>query len=147
MSDALRLMTDFRRIKLDRLPGENQEWREFKLKKLFPLLTLRRHLQSAEWLDRQLSAGDPGKTVVVTHHPPLGQSIPEQFIGDILSPAYASNLTRLVGRSRLWVHGHVHDSMDYMFGMTRVICNPRGYPDACNMPLNPAFKPRLVVEV
>lgn len=147
MRHALRLMTDFQRIKLDRKPGENQEWREFRLPKLIPQLTLRRHVQSADWLDGQLAGGDPDRTVVVTHHPPLGQSIPEQFAGGILSPAYASNLTRLVGRSRLWIHGHVHDSTDYMFGMTQVICNPRGYPNASNMPLNPCFKPRLVVEI
>lgn len=147
MNEALRLMTDFRRIRLDRLPGENQDLLEFGVQKLVPQLSLRRHVQSAAWLARQLAVGDPDKTVVVTHHPPLGQSIPAPFVGDKLSPAYASNLTTLVGRSKLWIHGHVHDSMDYRFGATRVICNPRGYPDGKRAPLNPEFKPDLVVEV
>ena len=147
MRDAQVHMTDFRRIKLDRKPGENQDWREFRVVKLIARLTLRRHVESAEWLDRQLAIGNPDNTVVVTHHAPLGQSIPEHFVGDILSPAYASNLTMLVGRSRLWVHGHVHESMDYSFGMTRVICNPRGYPTPSGDLLNELFQPSLLVEI
>lgn len=147
MSAAQVFMTDFRQIKLDRKPGENPEWKEFRVVKLIPQLTLRRHVQSAEWLDRQLAMGDPDKTVVVTHHAPLGQSIPEHFVGDILSPAYASNLTRLLGRSRLWVHGHIHDRMDYKYGMTRVICNPRGYMTPSGEHMNEQFQPNLIVEV
>lgn len=147
MREALSLMTDFRRIKLDRKSGENQDWREFRVVKLIPQLTLRRHVQSAVWLDQQLAMGDPDKTVVVTHHPPLGQSIPEYYQGDKLSPAYASNLTQLVGRSKLWVHGHVHDNSDYTYGMTRVICNPRGYPTPSGSLLNELFQPSLVIEI
>jgi len=147
MSAAQVFMSDFRLIKLDRKPGENQEWKEFRVVKLIPQLTLRRHVQSAEWLDRQLAVGDPSKTVVITHHAPLVHSIPEYFAGDILSPAYASNLSRLLGRSRLWVHGHIHDNMDYSFGMTRVLCNPRGYTDPSGEHMNGLFQPDLVVEV
>lgn len=147
MTCARVLMTDFRRIKLDRKPGENRDWREFRVVKLIPQLTLRRHVQSAEWLDQQLDLGDPAKTVVVTHHAPLGQSIPEHFQGDKLSPAYASNLTRLMGRSTLWIHGHIHDSLDYVYGATRVVCNPRGYATPSGEHMNKLFRPDLVVEV
>lgn len=147
MREAMTLMTDFRLIKLDRKPGENQDWREFRVVKLIPELTLRRHIQSAAWLDQQLHLGDPAKTVVVTHHPPLGQSIPKHFQGDKLSPAYASNLTHLVGRSKLWIHGHIHDNMDYTHGQTRVICNPRGYQTPSGEHLNEFFKPDLIVEI
>jgi len=58
----------------------------------------------------------------------LGTSIPSYYQGNDLSPVYASNLPHLLGRSRLWIHGHVHDSVDYQAGKTRVISNPRGYP-------------------
>jgi len=68
MNAAHTLMTDFRLIKLDRKADENQDWREFRVVKLIPQLTLRRHVQSAAWLDAQLALGDPEKTVVVTHH-------------------------------------------------------------------------------
>jgi Icc-related predicted phosphoesterase len=32
-------------------------------------------------------------------------------------------------KPKLWVHGHTHDSCDYIAGeRTRVVCNPKGYP-------------------
>lgn len=147
MSKALELMTDYRRIKLDRKPDENADWREFRSPKLVPELVRRRHLQSAQWLDRELVRSGPAKTIVVTHHPPLAQSVPEQFVGDVLSPAYASNLPSLVGRSRLWIHGHIHDSLDYQHGATRVICNPRGYATPSGRHLNGRFQPGLIIEI
>ena len=44
----------------------------------------------------------------------------------------------------LWIHGHMHNSSDYVERGTRVICNPRGY-----LPFepNPEFDPSLIVEV
>lgn len=147
MRHAQRLMTDFQRIRLDRKPGENRDWREFRSVRLVPELTARRHHESVAWLDQQLGTGDLMKTIVVTHHPPLARSIPDQFKDDLLSPAYASNLVHLMGRSRLWIHGHVHESMDYTEGNTRVICNPRGYPTLSGHLLNQLFQPDLTVEI
>lgn len=147
MREAQSRMADFRHIKLDRLSGENRDSQEFRAVKLVPQLTLRRHVQSEQWLDKELAAGNAEKTVVVTHHAPLWQSIPEHFRGDALSPAYASNLTRLLGRSKLWIHGHIHDNVDYQFGMTRVLCNPRGYMTLSGEHMNELFQPDLVVEV
>jgi hypothetical protein len=28
---------------------------------------------------------------------------------------------------KLWTHGHMHNTSDYLVGNTRVVCNPRGY--------------------
>lgn len=42
----------------------------------------------------------------------------------------------------LWVHGHIHRSLDYRVGGTRVVCNPRGYPHE-----NPRFEGTKVVAV
>lgn len=147
MSEAQRLMTDFQRIMVDPRTEEIEEGAGSQDGSLSPLFTLRRHEQSVAWLDQQLAASDPNKTVVVTHHPPLAASIPEPFLGDVLSPAYASNLVKLVGRSRLWIHGHVHSSKDYMHEATRVICNPRGYARVERAPLNPDFNPTLLVDI
>ena len=132
MAEALRFMADFRYIKTEGLTPDH---------------ALARHEASAAWLDEQLSLGDPARTVVVTHHAPLFGSIPEYFFEDKLAPTYASNLPNLVGRSALWIHGHVHESYDYKHGMTRVVCNPRGYPDMQREPLNPEFNPGLLVEI
>lgn len=47
-------------------------------------------------------------------------------------------------RPALWIHGHTHESMDYLHGTTRVLCNPFGYMD---YEVNPHFNPALVVDV
>jgi hypothetical protein len=59
-----------------------------------------------------------------------------------------SDAERLLGASRvqLWIHGHTHDTFDYLVNGTRVICNPRGYAkDGVNE--NPRFDPNLTIEV
>lgn len=82
--------------------------------------------------------------VIVTHHLPSKLSIHPDYEESHINPAFASNLDELVEQSgaKLWIHGHTHESCDYMIGSTRVICNPRGYP-----PFNPNFNPNLVVEI
>lgn len=147
MNEARARMNDYHRIKLDRKPGENQEWREIRSVKLVPELSRRRHRESVQWLDEQLGQGDPAKTVVVTHHAPLARSIPPYYECNSLSPAYASNLDHMMGRSALWVHGHIHDRIDYMAGDTRVVANPRGYPRRNGKNENEAFDPFFTVEV
>ena len=47
---------------------------------------------------------------------------------DSLSPAFASDLEHLVQQCDLWLHGHVHDALDYRIGRARVVANPGGYP-------------------
>jgi hypothetical protein len=70
----------------------------------------------------------------------------DQFINDPLTAAYASNLEPMIERFQLhlWVHGHLHNSTDCKIGLTRVVCNPRGYAPSA---LNPQFDPELVIEV
>ena len=49
-------------------------------------------------------------------------------------------------RVRLWVHGHTHDTFDYLVKGTRVICNPRGYAkDGVNENLR--FDPNLTIDI
>ncbi|WP_018605972.1 metallophosphoesterase [Uliginosibacterium gangwonense] len=102
------------------------------------------HRTSREWLEQELAVATE-KTVVVTHHAPSATSLFEGFQKELLSAAYASNLDGVVQNSqaRLWVHGHIHSSFDYMLGDTRVISNPRGYPDE----RNEDFQADLVVEI
>jgi hypothetical protein len=47
------------------------------------------------------------------------------------------------------VHGHHHKTVDYMFGKTRVVANPRGYPGdfGLSTPENDRFDPGKVVEI
>lgn len=100
------------------------------------------------WLEQQLLHEIfAGPTVVVTHHLPSMRSVAERYRKSLLSACFASNFDRLLGHCSLWVHGHTHDSFDYEVNGTRVVCNPRGYCKAGQMPENPDFDPRLLVEV
>lgn len=117
---------------------------------------LRCHQDTLAWLDRKLGEPFSGKTVVVSHHAPHTKSIHPRFVGDLLTAAFASDLSALIAKHQpaLWCHGHMHDGSDYMLGDTRVVANPRGYPirpGACTAAElrfeNPEFQPGLVVEI
>jgi predicted phosphohydrolase len=127
-------MTDYRRIRT--LPNYS---------KMRPKESRRMHLASRAFLESQLAAHREKSVVVVTHHAPSAKSLPDEKRGDVLSPAYASNLDELVAgsRAKLWVHGHIHKQSDYRIGSTRVLANPHGYPDKVNV----AFEEALVVEI
>jgi Icc-related predicted phosphoesterase len=103
------------------------------------------HKTSRLWLEQQCEARVSEKMVVVTHHAPSLLSVPEKFRTDQLSPAYASSLDTVVAgsRAKLWIHGHLHEAKDYTIGQTRVLCNPRGYPDETDS----GFQPELVLEI
>ncbi|WP_151632519.1 metallophosphoesterase [Noviherbaspirillum aerium] len=116
---------------------------------------LRMHEASRDWLAEKLDEGFDGPTVVVTHHSPHPNSVHPRFAGSPLNAAFVSDLSPLMGKAKLWIHGHVHDSFDYELAGTRVIANPRGYAlnrrAATEIGMveweNPMFDARLVVEV
>jgi predicted phosphodiesterase len=70
--------------------------------------------------------------IVVTHHSPSHRSIhPKYKHEELMNGAFHNNLDymmELADNIKLWVHGHTHDEFDYTIGITRVVCNPRGYP-------------------
>ena len=136
MREALRCMHDFQRIFLDE---ERQA--------LFtPADAARLFERNAAWLQARLERPWPGPTVVVTHHAPSALSVHPRFAGSALNACFASRLDHLLGSERavLWIHGHVHHSVDYAVRGTRVLCNPRGYvTDGRNE--NDAFDPGLGV--
>jgi predicted phosphodiesterase len=96
--------------------------------------------------------------VVVTHHTPSKKSIhPRYKVGEDarrMNGGYSSDLSELIKAHpeiKLWVHGHTHDSFDYMEGQTRVVANPAGYPvrgrDGKIYRENEKFNPGLILEV
>jgi predicted phosphodiesterase len=143
-------MNDYRMIRTSRLPEhflDAPATEKAGHSLLVPELTALRHKGSVEWLESKLKKGIPEKTVVITHHAPHGNSIPLHYKTDPLSAAYASDLTRLMGRSALWIHGHVHHSVDYEVNGTRVVSNPKGYLHKNGGYENASFNPSLIVEV
>jgi Icc-related predicted phosphoesterase len=144
MFECQRYMNDYKCIQTSYAPPGVESARS---RLLEPRDTMRMHERAVTWLNQELDAGDPDKTVVVTHHAPLRQSVHPRHESDILTAAYASSLEHLMGRSRLWVHGHMHHSSDYLVSGTRVICNPRGYTIRDGSKENDGFNPVCVVEV
>jgi predicted phosphodiesterase len=102
----------------------------------------------ARWLEAKLSEPHAGPTVVITHHAPSPQSIHPRFADSLLNACFVSDAERLIDgdRARLWIHGHTHDSFDYVLNGTRVVCNPRGYARN-GVDENPRFDAGLLVEV
>lgn len=136
--DAQAAMNDYRLIRY------GSDYRS-----LQPLDTQKMFTDTVSFLKKKLAEPFSGKTVVVTHHAPSLQSVHPIYKHDRLTPAFASDLESLMGTPiTLWVHGHVHNSNDYVVNGTRVISNPRGYhPEGNSIPENPDFKADLVIEI
>lgn len=130
MIHALRHMNDFKFIK-------------HQTSRLTPADTIEFHKESLVHLKSFINE-NAAKKVIVTHHLPSALSVQNRYKTDSMTSAFASNLDEIVERSgaKLWLHGHTHDSCDYIIGQTRVVCNPRGYP-----PFNSHFDSSFVVDV
>jgi len=117
--------------------------------------TLEDHEQSRRWLERELGKPFEGKTVVVTHHGPHPMSIHPRYVGNRVNAGFVSDLTPLLFKTDVWLHGHVHDSFDYQMGGCRVVANPSGYTLNRHVLAeggifeleNRHFKPGLILEV
>ena len=133
MADAAIEMYDFRMIQW--AGGEPLE----------PALVRDMHLTGVAWLAERLAEPFGGPTVVVTHHLPHRRCIHPKYEGTRFNPCFASDLDHLVRAPvALWVHGHTHESIDFLVNGTRVVCNPRGYLP--HEP-NPSFDPVGAIEL
>lgn len=117
---ARRAMADYKAIRFEKTP-----FRYFS-----PMDSAKMHRQSRRFILDRLETHAGRRRIVVTHHAPSAQSIPERFLNDSLSPAFASDLESEIIRTGpdIWIHGHVHEPCSYVVGRTRVLCNPGGYP-------------------
>jgi predicted phosphodiesterase len=113
-ADSLRYVLDFRKIR----SGKGF---------LTPEQTVELHHAALAFLQPELDRPFAGNTVVITHHAPHPGSVHPRWTGNPVNPAFVSDLTRLMGKSVLWLHGHTHDSFDYCVHGTRVLANPMGY--------------------
>ncbi len=113
-----------------------------------PAASAQQFTRHANWLEQELAKPFSGKTVVITHHAPSPKSIHPKFANSLLNACFVSDAERLIDGKRvdLWLHGHTHDSFDYVLNGTRVVCNPRGYAKN-GVNENPQFDPNLVIEV
>ena len=102
----------------------------------------------SRWLEARLAVRFDGPTVVITHHAPSPKSIHPRFADSPLNACFVSDAEHLLdgSRAQLWIHGHTHDSFDYVVNGTRVVCNPRGYaPNGVNE--NAQFDASLCIDI
>jgi Calcineurin-like phosphoesterase len=140
MAAAGETMNDYRKIRF-----RNYE------RRLRPQNTLQRHMESRDFIARELR--QPGRRhVVVTHHGAHPNAARRGFERDISSAAYTSDLSALIQECgpELWLYGHTHESRDFMVGATRMITNSKGYgpwlPRETTWD-NPDFNPTYVIEI
>jgi hypothetical protein len=129
MALAGRMMWDYRQIRVSPRQRPAQ-----------PTDALRWHRRARAWLAREL-ADRSRPTVVVTHHAPsLGSTSPHADDRPY-APAYASDLEALIAAHgpTAWIHGHTHRARNDHLGATRMVSNPRGYPDQPRTGFAPDF--------
>jgi predicted phosphohydrolase len=88
------------------------------------------HQEAKRFLTGTLKQPFDGKTVVVTHHVPTMQHYPEQYKGDALNEAFASELSSFIETSEVdyWIYGHHHCNVeDFRIGKTQMLTNQLGY--------------------
>lgn len=131
-------MNDYRKIRKD-----NYHHR------LRPSDTLARHMQSRDFIARELRLAKTARRVVISHHGPHPQAIKAGFEHDIISAAYVSALTNFMTGVDLWIYGHTHESKDFVVGSTRVVSNAKGYgPWTVGEPWeNASFDQHFVIEI
>ncbi len=99
-----------------------------------PEISMQLHAQQRAWLKQALiEAYQIGKRVVVmSHHSISPLSVSEKYANLPSNAAFVSDLSSWLHEAwapRLWVHGHTHEAFDYRIDNTRVIVNPRAYPN------------------
>jgi len=81
-------------------------------------------------LDQFFIDYDKYKKVIITHHAPSFNSVAEMYKTEkSLNAAFYSDYDSYIMENQpdLWIHGHMHNTSDYMIGGSRIICNPYGY--------------------
>ena len=99
--------------------------------KLTPDHTAEVHRKTKQYFKTILEMNRDKPVVVITHMAPSFMSVNEKYLHDtVTNGGYASDMSEFIldhDNIKVWVHGHMHDPVDYMIGDTRVLANPRGY--------------------
>ena len=135
---AKAMMNDFRVIKT--MPGYGV---------LDPFEVIEIYNKSFTWLSKKVEEHKDKKIVVVTHNAPSIKSCLAKYKNDLLTAAFVVDLEEFIGDSsiKLWAHGHIHNTADYVVGNTRVVCNSRGYCGAFGSNESEGFDSGLVIEI
>ncbi|WP_201616390.1 metallophosphoesterase [Psychrobacter urativorans] len=99
-----------------------------------PEMSMRLHNEQRQWLQQALiTSKELGKkTVVMSHHSISPLSVSEKYASLPSNAAFVSDFSAWMHEPwapTLWVHGHTHEAFDYRIDKTRVVVNPRAYPN------------------
>jgi len=99
-----------------------------------------------DYIRAELEKPFEGKTIVVTHHAPIEECVRPRWIGHFLNPCFHSRLNFLFHDYDIdmWIHGHMHDTVDIQYEGTHIYANPRGY---AGYEENPNFETEKVLGV
>ena len=99
--------------------------------KLTPEYTVAEHRKTKQYFKTILEINRDKPVVVITHMSPSFQSTNEKYRYEtVTNGGYSSDMDDFIldhYNIKVWVHGHMHDPVDYKIGDTRVLANPRGY--------------------
>lgn len=131
MRAAAGMMLDHSRIKWRRDP-----WRRFRPEEARML-----HIESREFLQRELEKAHTGPTICLVHHAMTLEAAAPVFRDDLTTAAFVSRLEWLIDRHQpdLVVSGHTHHSMDIRRGHARLVSNPAGYGRENESFFDPSF--------
>ena len=92
------------------------------------------HAKHRQWLQQALITAKAlgKKTIVMSHHSVSALSVSKKYANLPSNAAFVSDLSGWMDEDwapMLWVHGHTHEAFDYQIGNTRVVVNPRAYPN------------------
>jgi len=110
------------------------------------------HLDQVAWLEREIREARERKerVLVFSHHSPLwgfGDSAVDNLASNARS-AFSTDLTGMFGEPVVtWCYGHTHWYNDITLNGTRVISNPRGYPQEGKEEVERGFDPNFVVSL
>lgn len=88
------------------------------------------HEQCLSLVQTEIENNTEEKLAVFTHHCPTFLNYPEQYKGDILNEAFATELYDLIETSNIssWVYGHHHTNTPaFTIGNTKLLTNQLGY--------------------
>lgn len=134
-------MNDFRTIKAEQwwnneknkskafaLMNPNFNMKSFYQKSFSPIIAYLLHKESITWLTKKLAESHE-KTVIVTHHAPTFFQLKDEYVLADLQHSYCSDLSDFIAKNNIdyWLHGHIHQRVDYMINKTRVMSNSVGY--------------------
>ena len=109
------------------------------------------HRQARAFIADELAADHGLPKVVLTHWAPSVRSQHPDFAGTRLAKYWACDCEDLVAQAHLWLHGHIHDSVNYRVGddptKGLVLSNPRGRSDTFGLSSNPRFQMPAMVTV